>query len=122
MFAKPLMFLSSYAPLFAILAIRVESAPVRWVCVALAAAGIAALIAILTLNRRTAPAQSTLTAVRNAGAEAASYLAGYLLPFLVVAQPTVWDLTAYALFLAVVGLVTIKTGVIQVNRVCCTDR
>lgn len=115
MFAKPLMFLSSYAPLFAILAIRVESTPVRLTCVALAVAGIAALIAILTFNRRTAPAQSTLTTVRNAGSEAASYLAGYLLPFLVVAQPTALDLIAYGLFLAVVGLVTIRTGVIQVN-------
>lgn len=115
MFAKPLMFLSSYAPLFAIVAIRVQSLPVRVACVVLAMAGVGALVTVLTLDRRSARAQSTIVSVRNAGAEAASYLAGYLLPFLTVTEPSVWDVVAYALFIGVVGVVTIKTGVIQVN-------
>lgn len=115
MLAKPLMFLSSYAPLFAILAIRVQTMSIRLACVALAVAGVLALLLILNLDRRTTRAEATLMEVRNAGAEASSYLAGYLLPFLVVADPTMSDVLAYTLFLIVVGVVTIRTGVIQVN-------
>jgi hypothetical protein len=115
MFAKPLLFLSSYAPLFAILALRIEDTWIRIVAAGLAAAGVAALIAVLNLDRRSARAGSTITSVRNAGAEASSYLAGYLLPFLTVSQPTTTDVVAYVLFLGIVGVVTVKTGVIQVN-------
>jgi hypothetical protein len=115
MLGKPLLFLSSYAPLFALLAIRFEQ---RWLwisCLALAALGVASLLWLLKLDDRSSRGPYDLATVRDAGGEAASYLATYLLPFLVVSTPTVRDVIAYAGFLLVAALISIRSDVAQVN-------
>jgi hypothetical protein len=53
--------------------------------------------------------------VRDAGGEAASYLATYLLPFLTVATPTARDVLAYAGFLLVAAVINLRSAVVQVN-------
>lgn len=115
MLGRPLLFLSSYAPLFGLLAIRFET---RWLwisCVVLAVLGVAALWLLLRLDARTSPGPHVLASVRDAGVEAASYLATYLLPFLTVATPTVRDVLAYAGFLLVAAIINIRSAVVQVN-------
>src|ERR1035438_9441157 len=80
MLGRPLLFLSSYAPLFALLAIRFEE---RWLwisCTALAVLGVVSLWLLLRLDARSAPGPHTLASVKDAGGEAAAYLATYLLP------------------------------------------
>ncbi|GAA2057012.1 hypothetical protein [Leifsonia soli] len=115
MLAKPLLFLSSYAVLFALLAIRIDQPAARWTMAGLSIAGILSLILILRLNKSQTRAEHTISEVSNAGSEAAAYLAGYLLPFLVVANPTAADWLAYALFLIVALVINVRTGIIQVN-------
>ena len=70
----------------------------------LAALGVVSLWLLLRLDARSSPGPHTLASVRDAGVEAASYLATYLLPFLTVATPTVRDVLAYAGFLLVAAV------------------
>lgn len=95
MLGRPLLFLSSYAPLFGLLAIRFEQLWLWISCTVLAALGVVCLWLLLRLDARSSPGPHTLASVRDAGVEAAGYLAAYLLPFLTVATPTgssVWIL------------------------------
>ena len=115
MLARPLLFLSSYAPLFGLLAIRFEQ---RWLwisCVVLAALGVISLWLLLRLDARSAPGPHILASVKDDGGEAASYLAAYLLPFLTVATPTIRDVLAYAGFLLVAAVIYIRSAAVQVN-------
>jgi hypothetical protein len=115
MLGRPLLFLSSYAPLFGLLAIRFQQ---RWLwisCTVLAALGVGSLALLLRLDARSSPGPHVLASVRDAGAEAASYLATYLLPFLTVAAPTARDVVAYAGFLLVAAAIYLRSAVVQVN-------
>lgn len=115
MLGRPLLFLSSYAPLFGLLAIRFEQ---RWLwisCTVLAVLGVVSLWLLLRLDARSAPGPHTLAAARDAGVEAAGYLATYLLPFLTVATPTVRDVLAYVGFLLVAAVINLRSAVAQVN-------
>lgn len=114
---RPLMFLSSYAPLLLILAIRFEDWWLRSVTVAIAALGIAGVLVLMRLQHEEPDVQgrTKLIEVRQAGAGASSYLAGYLLPFVTISQPNTTDLLAYAGFFIVAYFVTARTGIIQVN-------
>lgn len=113
--ARALILLSSYTPLFTILAIRFENRVVMWICIALAAFGVIALLAILALERRVAPGPHTIKAVAPGGGEATAYLASYLLPFVTIAEPGWRDLAGYALFFLVAVTVHIRSSVIQIN-------
>ena len=113
----PLMFLSSYAPLLCILAIRFDDLWLRIACVVLAAVGVLGLLALMRLHREPVEQQGrhTLRQVRGAGEGASSYLASYLLPFVTISSPSATDLLAYFLFFVVAYVVTTRTGIIQVN-------
>jgi hypothetical protein len=115
MLGKPLLFFSSYAPLFGLLAVRFQS---RWLwipCAGLAGLGVFSMLLLLRLDARASSGPHTLTAAKDAGGEAAAYLAGYLLPFLTVATPTVRDVIAYVGFLLVAASIHIRSAVAQVN-------
>jgi hypothetical protein len=112
---KPLMFVSSYAPLFIMLAIRFEGCWLRIVCGAIAVLGFVSLPAVIRLQKVGSAKEYALVSVQPAGGGASSYLAGYLLPFLTVSRPTTLDLIAYGVFLIVAFLVHMRTEVIQVN-------
>jgi hypothetical protein len=115
MLAKPMLFMSSYAPLFALLAIRFEE---RWLwvsCTVLAIAGVGSLWLLLRLDTRAEAGPHDVAAVSEAGGEAAAYLGGYLLPFLTVATPGVRDVAAYIGFLAVAAAIYLHSSLIQVN-------
>ncbi|RBA33798.1 hypothetical protein DQ226_11615 [Dietzia maris] len=112
---KPLMFVSSYAPLFIMLAIRFEDVWLRAGCALAAAVGLIALPTVMRLQEVGSPTEHSVTDVEPAGSGASSYLAGYLLPFLTVSSPTAADLIAYGVFLVVAFLVHMRTELIQVN-------
>jgi hypothetical protein len=115
MLGKPLLFLSSYAPLFALLAIRFQP-PWLWIsCVVLAGLGVVSLLLLLRLDARSSPGPHVLASIQDAGGEAASYLASYLLPFLTVATPTARDVIAYIGFLLVAATIHLRSAVVQVN-------
>ncbi len=115
MLGRPLLFLSSYAPLFGLLAIRFEEQWLWVSCVVLAALGVASLWLLLRLDARQSPGPHLLTSVKEAGGEAAAYLAAYLLPFLTVPMPTVRDVLAYVGFLLVAAAIYIRSAMAQVN-------
>ena len=115
MLGKPLLFFSSYAPLFGLLAVRFEQ---RWLwisCAVLATLGAGSLWLLLRLDARSSPGPHLVESTRDAGPEAASYLASYLLPFLTVAMPTIRDIIAYAGFIVVAGSIHLRSSVVQVN-------
>jgi hypothetical protein len=109
------LFLCSYAPLFAILAIRFRTVWLEIACAALAALGLAAGLAVIARFRRLAGQRWTATHVEDRGYEVAGYLASYLLPFVTVPEPGVRDLIGYAIFLFIAGVVYIRSGMLQVN-------
>jgi hypothetical protein len=115
MLGKPLLFFSSYAPLFALLAIRFEQTWLWVACVVLAALGVGSLWLLLHLDARSSPGPHQLASARDAGPEAAAYLASYLLPFLTVSVPTIRDVIAYIGFLVVAASIHLRSSVVQVN-------
>lgn len=115
MLAKPLLALSSYSLLFALLAVRVEVPWIRGACLALAAVGLIGLFLVFGLARRSEPTGHSIKDVQGPGAEASGHLASYLLPFVISPTPTPTDVITYGAFLFVAVLVTARTGAIQVN-------
>jgi hypothetical protein len=115
MLAKPLMFLSAYAPLFALLAIRFQPRPLMLTCAGLAIAGLASLLLLLNLDSRSEKGAHKLIEVKDAGAEVGAYLGAYLLPFVTVTSPNFRDEVAYLLFLVVAAAVYVRSSVVQIN-------
>lgn len=111
MLGKPLLFLSAYAPLFALLAVRFQPLWLMLMCAGLAVLGVGALLMLLRLDARATAGAHQLTHVKDAGA----YLGAYLLPFLTVSTPTVRDSIAYAAFLIVAGSIYLHSSVVQIN-------
>jgi hypothetical protein len=110
-----LWFLSSYAPLWLMLALRFEPCALRigFSALAVICAGVVAwLVARRSTDR---PSNTSLTVTGDAGADISGYLAAYLLPFLTANDPTVLDLLAYLIFLGVAGLVYVRSGLMQIN-------
>jgi hypothetical protein len=109
------LFLCSYAPLFAILAIRFQSTLLILVCALVAGSGLAAGGAVLLRFRTVTPGSWVVMAVEDRGGEVAGYLATYLLPFVTVAEPTVRDVIAYGLFLTIVAVIFVRSSLVQIN-------
>jgi len=109
------LFISSYAPLFAMLVIRFEDRTLQVVCAVIATFGVATLAMLLHRARRIQPDPHRIESVTDRGAEVAGYLATYLLPFLTVTEPSGRDLGAYFLFLLVVGVVYVQSEMVQIN-------
>lgn len=110
-----LWFISSYAPLWAMLALRFDPWWLRIALAALALVGFAVVAIKLRSRARRRPSDTQLTIVADAGSEVSGYLAAYLLPFLTVADPDARDLAAYALFILVAGVVYTRSSLVHIN-------
>lgn len=115
MLGKPLLFMSSYAPLFALLAIRFSQHWLWITCLILAVFGTASLLLLLLLDRRASPGPHEISTVKQGTSQAASYLASYLLPFVTVSTPSTRDVIAYAGFLAIAATIHLRSSIIEVN-------
>ena len=109
------LFISSYAPLFAILAVRFHDSKLEVACALIATLGAASLLLLLRAVGRIQPDPHRIETVADRGAEVAGYLTTYLLPFLTVTEPSARDIAAYVLFLAVVGIVYVQSDMVQIN-------
>lgn len=109
------LFLSSYTPLFAILAMRIQSQDVFVACVVLACLGLACTFWVLQAERSKGAASFRVEAVEDGGAEVSGYLATYLLPFVAVPEPTGRDVLAYAAFLTVACVIYVRSEMLQIN-------
>jgi hypothetical protein len=108
-------FISSYAPLFAILALRLDSRIVAIICAVLALVGVGTAVSLLRGLGRLQPDSYITTTVVDRGPDVAGYVATYLLPFLTVAQPSSRDLLAYAGFLLVSAVIYVRSSMMAVN-------
>jgi hypothetical protein len=110
------LFASSYAPLFALLALRFES---RWLRLVLALAAAIFLVDTFriayVIPRRVGASPFTVSSADDEGGQVAGYLATYLLPFLAVPNPGTTDLVAYGLFLVVVGVISVRSNLTHIN-------
>ena len=113
--ARIRLLMGSYAPLFALLAIRFTDPRLVGGCVTLFAIGVIGVATLLTAQRREEPSPHHLVRARDESAQVAAYLATYLLPFLTVAKPSLRDVMAYVAFLGLVGVILIRTNCLQVN-------
>ena len=111
------LFLSSYAPLFVILAIRFRRPELVLGCAVLAALGLLAVVWILWAERSKPPAAFTIQKVDDKGSEVAGYLASYLLPFLTLAEPANPEVVAYLIFLGVAAVVYVQSDMLQINPI-----
>jgi hypothetical protein len=110
------LFLSSYAPLFGILAVRFTDPWLAATCFAVAALGVIMARWILFAHAdEAAVAPITATSVEDVGSQATTYLATYLLPFVALEQPGPRDVIAYALFFTVAALIYVRSDMLQVN-------
>ncbi len=106
-------FLSSYALLFVILAIRFTQPWLEIVCGAFAVLGLVSGYRVIRSHRDIEPEPLTTGKINDLGGEVAGYLATYLLPFVTVADPTSRDLVGYFLFLIVTGVIYVRSSLVQ---------
>jgi hypothetical protein len=110
------LFLSSYAPLFVILAIRFQGAALRGVCAGLAAVGLGYLAVVLWVIPRAAqPRVYPVEEVNDASGEVAGYLATYLVPFVTVTSPSAADVIGYCILALVVLVIFMRSDLAQIN-------
>jgi len=110
------LFLSSYAALFGILAIRFDGLALRLVCLGLCLIGLADTFRITHSARsRREPYVITIDESEDTGGEVSGYLASYLLPFVTVSAPGWRDLLAYSLFLVVGLVIYVRSNLVRVN-------
>lgn len=109
------LFLSSYSPLFAILALRFQRPPLVLGCWTLAALGLGAAAWVLAAERSKAPGSFEIDKIEDQGPQVVAYLASYLLPFVTLAEPSNQDAVGYTLFLLVLALVYVQSDMLQIN-------
>ncbi len=110
------MFASSYAPLLALLALRFEDRRLQLALAAVAFVFLADTVRIaVVVPRRVGSSPHTISAVADEGAQVSGYLATYLLPFIAVPTPRVVDVIAYALFIAIAGVVAVRSNLTHIN-------
>lgn len=109
------LFLCSYAPLFLILTIRFTTEWLEILAGSLFAIGLFGGLAVVARYRGVSGRSWTATRTEDRGAEVAGYLASYILPFVVVPEPSWRDLIGYAIFFLVAGTIYIRSGMLQIN-------
>lgn len=109
------LFLSSYSPLFIILAIRFEGEWLRVAMGGLAALGILLFCILLLAARRSEPQRFMVSKVDDRGGDVAAYIATYLLPLIVLTIPMAPDLVGYGIFLIVSGIVFVQSRMVAIN-------
>lgn len=110
------LFLSSYAPLFVILAIRFQGAALTAVCAVLAAVGFLYLfVVVYVVTRRAQPRDYPVASVQDSSGEVAGYLATYLVPFVTVPSPSAADLAGYCILALVVLAIFLRSELARIN-------
>lgn len=111
------MFVSSYSPLFVVLAIQAHDWRVSVGLLAGAALGVLGLEVILREARKTSPEVVEARSVEPKSAEIAAYLASYLIGFVTNGLTDWRDASAFGIYLIVLAVVYARTGLIYINPV-----
>jgi hypothetical protein len=114
--ARARLYLSSYAALFGILAVRFNGLTLRLACAALFAIGIIDTLRITAKTKTGLVSyEITVESSEDTGGEVSGYLASYLLPFVAVPTPGWRDLLGYGLFLLVGLIIYVRSNLVRVN-------
>lgn len=115
------LFLSSYSPVFVLLALQPEWPTWWWLtCLLslLAAIGLGGLTLMIWLTRRKPRSLPVkVLVVRDAGSESAAFLATYLLPLITASIQNAYTAWATAVYLGLACIITIRSSLIQVNPI-----
>jgi hypothetical protein len=114
-----ILFLSSYAPLFLIIAVR------GWRdsrCLAAGLGGVSiisviVLFAFIATARKLASDKISVASVVSRDGDAMSYIVTYLLPFLAVKLSEFADVTSLGIVIFVIGLLYVNSNMIYTNPV-----
>lgn len=111
------LFLSSYTPLFFLIAVRsIGTSDVLAIASgALTIGGLAGTWVFFVAVKKKPPGGYQLVEVENRDPDVAAYAATYLLPFLTVFSGTWQDLTSLAGFVIILGIVYVRSRLIYVN-------
>lgn len=109
------LFLSSYAVLFGILGVQLwGNHLLSLAAFGLCFFGVVALAAMLAWAHRGSPDPYRVVRVEDRGADIAGYVVGYLLPLL-VEDPSGRQVFAMIAFIAVVGIIYVRSDLVAIN-------
>jgi hypothetical protein len=112
------LFLSSYAPLWGVLAYRNRDAGAVWIVLGgIAVGSVLVLGALMWTYRKTAGAPLTIKRAKPRDAEVLSYIATYLIPFLDVDLSNRDEAITLVVFLVVLGVIYVNSSMLLVNPV-----
>lgn len=117
-FAKSILFLSSYAPLFAILSIKYYPIDKGVALGSLMVLGISLILfagLMIYLHRNASPINVKVKAVARRDGELLSYAITYFLPFLSLDLSEIYDLISFLLLYAVIWLAYVRANAIHIN-------
>lgn len=117
MFVRLSLFLSSFSPLFLILALRFENPGLRFSALALGLVGLLAAGWVMAAESRKGAASFEVKKAEDGGPEVAGYLASYLLPFVAIDEPSLGIAAGYVIFLAVAAVVYVQSDMLQINPI-----
>jgi cobalamin synthase len=111
-----LLFLSSYSPLFALLAWRYREEAALWMPLAgVAVVSAVALLALVFIPRDIKGGSLKLETIQPRDAEVLAYVVTYLLPFLALDLERGEDLLAFLVFLAILAIISVTSHALFVN-------
>ncbi len=114
--ARIRLFVSSYAPLFLILAVRFDTRWLQITCAALFTFGVfTAWLLVHRAKTKTLPVAITVARADDLGAEVGGYLTSYLLPFITVSSPSTEDVISYFIFLMVACVIYVRSDLVRAN-------
>lgn len=111
------LFVSSYAPLLAILSVRKAFGECWgfWVPIALAVTSTLALLGFLAVKSKISPHSVEVSKSNPRDGEAMSYIVSYLLPFIGLDSANVEDRISLGIFLAMVAVLYVGSNLIHMN-------
>lgn len=113
-----MLFLSSYMPLYAIVAYQYwDDEPVRYTVFALAALGVLGLLVVASVARSTSKRQIKVESVQRKDAEALAYLFTYVFPFLGTKFDQLGSAVPFAIIFLTIAVIYVSANLIHVNPV-----
>lgn len=112
---RGLLFLSSYAILFALIAMQLWCSVAAVVFLGFALLGAVALVVLLMQVANGSPDPFQIREIDDSGADVSGYVVGYLLPLLIQPEPTGRMLASYVVFILVVAVIYIRSNLVQIN-------
>ncbi len=112
-----MLFLSSYAPLFLIIAMRAwhENQRISLACIAVSVLSLFVLFIFLQTAQAIGPSKITIASIKSRDGDVMSYIVTYLLPFLAVKLGDPNDVMSLGILLFVVGLLYVNSNMIYTN-------